>query len=117
MANLNLKPRKDKNSTDFQRKIVAARATLSSRYREYLASLDESDVHNWPKIIATAREAGLGKDQICRELSCAWSTVLRWEAGQTAPSSITRRAIKSALLHLLSERQREESERADTTAA
>jgi hypothetical protein len=81
--------------------IVAERDRLLSLYISYLRDLDEHDPTVWAEIVKRAREAGLEKDTLCQELSCAWSTILRWEAGQTVPGAFTRTSIKAKLLELL----------------
>ena len=88
------------DSTAVER-IKSARERLLSEYIRYLDGIDERDPAAWATIVTNAREAGLDKDTLCRELSCAWSTVLRWEAGQTVPGSFTRSAIKARLLQML----------------
>lgn len=84
--------------------IEAVRASLLVTQIHYLGALDESEIKHWPEIIRVARAAGIDKETLCRELSCAWSTVLRWEAGHTVPGPNARRGIKARLLELLLER-------------
>lgn len=98
---------KKSDDTTVLRRIEDARRKLLAEYVAYLRTLDESDATNWAKIVKTIREAGLDKDALCRELSCAWSTILRWEAGQTVPGAFTRTAIKARFIALL-EAQRSE---------
>lgn len=81
--------------------VLIHRSTLLNAYIRYIDGLDTKDVGNWALIVEKAREAGLGKEQLCKELSCAWSTVLRWEAGETAPGSFAREAIKARFLSML----------------
>src|SRR5258708_1060787 len=109
MAGVNLKQKSQQDTTVSERDIDSARANLSSIYRQYLERLDEAEPGNWSKIIGKAREAGLSKEELCQELSCAWSTILRWENGQTVPGPFARRAIKEALLRML-DRQRKKIE-------
>ena len=71
---------------------------------QYFGALDESEIKHWPEIIRVARAADIGKETLCRELSCAWSTVLRWEAGHTVAGPNARRGIKARLLELLQAR-------------
>ena len=82
-------------------RVGEARNQLLAEYIGYLHSLDEADTSSWATIVRTAREAGLDKDTLCRELSCAWSTILRWEAGQTVPGPFARTGIKARLVALL----------------
>lgn len=77
------------------------RGILLGIYIKYIHCLDAKDAKNWAIIVSQAREAGLSKEQLCKELSCAWSTVLRWEAGYTAPGPFAREAIKDRLLNML----------------
>jgi DNA-binding transcriptional regulator YiaG len=88
------------DSTAIER-IQSARGQLLSEYVDYLNGIDESDPTAWATVVKTAREAGLDKDTLCHELSCAWSTVLRWEAGQTVPGPFARKSIKARLVELL----------------
>ena len=81
--------------------IDLVRRQLLAECIRYLDGLDASVAADWATIVKTAREAGLGKDTLCHELSCAWSTILRWEAGQTVPGPSARRAIKARLMRLL----------------
>jgi hypothetical protein len=83
--------------------IAQRRTELVSAYADYIESLDTEDEANWASIINTALDAGLDKEQLCKELSCAWSTVHRWGAGQTAPGAFTRKSIKAQLLTMLDE--------------
>ena len=81
--------------------VFIQRSTLLNAYIRYIDGLDTKDVGNWALIVEKAREAGLGKEQLCKELSCAWSTVLRWGAGETAPGPFAREAIKARFLSML----------------
>ena len=85
-------------------KIESVQASLLVTQIHYLGALDESEIKHWPEIIRVARAAGIDKETLCRELSCAWSTVLRWEARHTVPGPNARRGIKARLLELLVER-------------
>jgi hypothetical protein len=67
----------------------------------HIQKMDESDPAVWARIIHLVRQVGLTRETMCRELSCAWSTVLRWGAGQTVPGPFARKAIKERLLELL----------------
>lgn len=86
------------------REIEGAQAELLVRRIQYLGALNESEIKRWPEIVRVARAAGIGKETLCRELSCAWSTVLRWETGRTVPGPNARRGIKARLLELLQAR-------------
>ena len=61
-----------------------SRAEMLAAYAEQIKWLDEHT--HWALLVSKAREAGLEKDDICRELSCAWSTVTRWMAGRRCVS-------------------------------
>ena len=65
--------------------------------RERIERLNEHT--DWAVLIQIA-QANLEKDDILRELSCAWSTVTRWAAGHTRPGPAARTAIKQKLLTL-----------------
>lgn len=79
------------------------RVNLLDAYIKYIEELEVDKLENWALIIRTAREAGLKKQCFCEELSCVWSTVLRWEAGETAPGAFARRAIRQRLITMLLE--------------
>jgi hypothetical protein len=96
--------RGDARLNSLARGIEGAQAELLARRMQYLAALDESEIKHWPEIIRVARAADIGKETLCRELSCAWSTVLRWEAGHTVPGPNARRGIKARLMELLQAR-------------
>ena len=81
--------------------VTVGESQMFSTYVNCLRGLDEHDPDNWASTVNLARKAGLGKETLCRELSCAWSTILRWEAGQTVPGELARGAIKAKLLDLL----------------
>ncbi len=86
--------------------IHKARAQMLSAYIEQIRGLNEHS--KWALLVSKAREAGLEKHDLCRELSCAWSTVTRWMSGQTAPGPFAQTAIKEKLLGMIEEvRQRE----------
>jgi hypothetical protein len=89
------------NHTTALRRVEQAREQLALEYVGYLSSIDETDPAAWKSIIQAARAAGLDKETLCLELSCAWSTILRWEAGQTVPGPFARTGIKERLLGLL----------------
>ena len=69
----------------------------------HIQRMDESDPAVWVRIINLVRQVGLTRETLCRELSCAWSTILRWDAGQTVPGPFARKAMKERLLELLTE--------------
>ena len=79
--------------------IHKARAQMLGAYMEQIRGLDEHS--QWALLVSKARQAGLEKDDLCRELSCAWSTVTRWMAGQTAPGPFAQTAIKEKLLGMI----------------
>lgn len=82
---------------------------MRSQATAHIQKLDESDAGNWARIILLVRQVGLKRETLCRELSCAWSTILRWEAGQTVPGPFARKAIKERLLALLKEKWKKSS--------
>src|SRR6185436_448039 len=84
--------------------IVETLQRARSQAIAHIQKMDESDPATWARIIHLAREVGLTRETLCRELSCAWSTVLRWDAGQTVPGPFARKAIKERLLELLTAR-------------
>ena len=96
-----LKAETDHAAVEHVKKIIHGRADLVEEYRRLITSLDDSDPGKWKQIIAAAREAGLTKDELCREFSCSWSTILRWEAGRNAPGPFARKAMKGRLLEML----------------
>jgi hypothetical protein len=96
-----LKSETDRDASKHVGEIIRERAVIIDKYRSLISILDESNPGKWAQIIAAAREAGLGKDELCREFSCSWSTILRWEAGRNAPGLFARRAIKEKLLQML----------------
>jgi ribosome-binding protein aMBF1 (putative translation factor) len=106
-----------------EREIESGRAALLDARIRLLAALDDSEARAWPKVIRVAREAGVDKETLCRELACAWSTILRWEAGHTVPGIHARRGIKARLMELLRARAldsasgRKSARRAATAAA
>jgi ribosome-binding protein aMBF1 (putative translation factor) len=67
----------------------------------FISAVDAGEFSNWAPIIEAARRGGLTRDQLCRELSCAASTISRWEAGDTAPGRFARESIKELLLKRL----------------
>ena len=84
--------------------ILATLELVRAQAIAHVVKLDESDAAAWAKIIGLVRQVGLTKQTLCRELSCAWSTILRWEAGQTVPGPFARKAIKDRLVELLAEK-------------
>jgi ribosome-binding protein aMBF1 (putative translation factor) len=91
--------------------IARNRRTLIQSYASLIGSLDASDAGNWRTIVGAAREAGLSKDDLCQAFSCAWTTILRWEAGRNAPGPFARKAMKAKLLDMLSALDRAEGAR------
>jgi hypothetical protein len=89
--------------------IQATLDLMRSQAAAHVQKLDESEAGNWARLIAVVRQVGLTKDTLCRELSCAWSTILRWESGQTVPGPFARKAIKERLLELLAEKRKKSS--------
>lgn len=89
--------------------IQATVQLMRSQASAHIQKLDEADAGNWARIIALVRQVGLEKEMLCRELYCAWSTILRWEAGQTVPGPFARKAIKERLLALLTEKRKRSS--------
>jgi len=89
-----------------ERTIHELRAQMLAAYIEQIGGLDEH--REWAVLVGKAREAGLEKEDLCRELSCAWSTVTRWMAGQTAPGPFLRTSIKDKLLLMLGQLQHRE---------
>jgi hypothetical protein len=101
---------KNSSQAESEREIYRSRAELAARYADLIQGLDETN--QWVLIVTKALEAGLRKRELCRELSCSWSTILRWKAGDTAPGPFARRKIKETLLRLIEELKRTESKRA-----
>lgn len=79
------------------------RAELLDAYVAYLRNLDEKDVRNWAHIVNTLKEAGIQREQLVKALGCALSTIIRWEAGDTAPGPFAREALKERFLSILSD--------------
>ena len=77
------------------------RAELLEAYIAHLRDLDEKDRKNWAHIVNTLREAGIQREQLMKELGCALSTIIRWEAGDTAPGPFAREALKTRFLTIL----------------
>lgn len=98
---------KNVSHTTAFRRVEQAREQLVLEYIGYLHSIDEADPAAWKDIIQVARAAGLDKETLCLELSCAWSTILRWEAGQTVPGPFARTGIKERLVGLLQQQIRQ----------
>jgi ribosome-binding protein aMBF1 (putative translation factor) len=96
-----------------EREIHEARAALADKYVDYIRNADEMQPAEWSRIVVNAREAGLKKRDLCRELSCSWSTILRWEAGDTLPGPFARRAIKAKLLEMITSIRSEEQRRVE----
>ncbi len=86
--------------------IHKARVQMLGAYMEQIRGLNEHS--EWALLVSKAREAGLGKDDLCRELSCAWSTVTRWMSGQTAPGPFAQTGIKDKLLGMIEEMRQKE---------
>jgi hypothetical protein len=93
-----------------EREIYRSRAQLAAQYASLIQSLDETN--QWALITGKALEAGLKKEELCRELSCAWSTILRWKAGDSSPGPFSRRAIKATLLRMIADLEKSEIRRA-----
>ncbi len=91
--------------------IAHNRRALVRSYASLIGSLDASDAGNWRMIVGAARQAGLSKDDLCQSFSCAWTTILRWEAGRNAPGPFAREAMKAKLLDMLSALERDEDRR------
>jgi ribosome-binding protein aMBF1 (putative translation factor) len=102
--------------SQLERDICHHRAQLADKYAEYIKSLDDTDKEAWALIVSTARDAGLKKEDLCRELSCAWSTILRWQTGDTAPGPFARRTIKQKLVEMILEVERAEEHKAAAAA-
>lgn len=82
-----------------ERTIHGSRAAMLEGYVDLIRKLDEQA--HWALIVGQAREAGLQKEELCWELSCSWSTITRWMAGQTMPGPVARRRIKDKLIEML----------------
>jgi hypothetical protein len=104
-------PKSDPVSVHHMEHIAHNRRALIGSYMSWIESLDPSDAMNWRTIVGAAREAGLSKDDLCRSFSCAWTTILRWEAGRNAPGPFARKAMKATLLDMLAQLHHAESER------
>jgi ribosome-binding protein aMBF1 (putative translation factor) len=91
--------------------IAYNRRALVRSYASLIESLDAAAAGNWRTIVGAAREAGLSKDDLCQSFSCAWTTILRWEAGRNAPGPFARRAMKAKLLDMLAALDRAEGKR------
>jgi hypothetical protein len=94
--------RKENARGQITRKIYDTRAELAKQYVELLTTMDESRAEQWAPIISAARDAGLEKAALTKELSCSWSTILRWQAGDTLPGPFARHAIKAKLIEMIS---------------
>lgn len=88
--------------TNIRSKIEKTRGALARQHMDLIISLDELRSEQWSIIVATALEAGLRRETLCRELSCSWSTILRWKAGETSPGPFARGAIKAKLVEMIS---------------
>ena len=97
---------------DHKREIHNSRAHTLAVFHRLISKLDETA--EWPRIIHEAREAGLTKEILVNELSCAWSTILRWQAGHTAPGPFARQAIKARVLELIAAEREAELRRAES---
>ncbi len=101
-------------STSFlshERAIHGSRAAMLLAYIDLIRELDERE--HWALIVTKAKEAGLRKEDLCLELSCSWSTITRWAAGQTAPGPFGRRNVKAKLIEMLGSYQEQETRSAD----
>ena len=94
-----------------ERTIHGSRAAMLEGYIHLIRRLDEQA--HWALIVGKAREAGLQKEELCCELSCSWSTITRWMAGQTMPGPFARRRIKDKLIEMLEELRGQEMLRAE----
>ena len=97
-----------------EQKIYKLKAETLQTYKELLSELDEHA--DWALLVKKAHEAGLEKEDLCRELSCAWSTATRWMAGQTRPGPFARTAIKDKFVKMIEAQQEKQSELADSLA-
>jgi ribosome-binding protein aMBF1 (putative translation factor) len=104
-------PKSDPVSARHMEHIAYNRQALVRSYASLIESLDASDAGNWRTIIGAAREAGLSKEELCLSFSCAWTTILRWEAGRNAPGPFARNAMKAKLLEMLDRLYHAEGER------
>ena len=110
-------PKMDPVSVRHMEDIARNRRVLVASYASLLESLDASDAGNWRTIVGAAREAGLSKDDLCQSFSCAWTTILRWEAGRNAPGPFARKAMKATLLDMLEALDRAEGKRLEDLQA
>jgi DNA-binding transcriptional regulator YiaG len=101
MARGTMRQRKGASAASLRADIACSEQDLRNKYFMLIDQLDAGDPYNWKEIVALSRRAGLRKDQLCGELSCAWSTVLRWEAGTSVPGPNARFGIKLRLLAML----------------
>lgn len=69
-----------------------------------ISQIDTQDRSKWRYIIEAAFDAGVGEEDIRRELGTSPSTVYRWRTEDVAPRAGTRRLMKGALLKLIEER-------------
>ncbi len=97
-------------SSYHEHQIHASHAVTLGHYVDCINALDER--MQWGEIVSKAYEAGLRKEQLCEELSCSWSTVTRWMAGQTAPGPFARAAIKAKLIEMVLRMKDDATERA-----
>lgn len=91
----------------YEHSIHRGRSDMLGGYLGQIKSLDEAT--QWALIIVKACEAGLGKEELCLELACSWSTITRWRAGHTAPGPFMRQAVKAKLVEMLERRCRSEA--------
>lgn len=91
----------------YEKKIHNSRAVLIEDYIDLIKKLDEQA--EWAMLVNKAREAGLGKEELQRETSYSWSTVIRWSAGHTAPGQFARTALKAKFIELLDSMRQQES--------
>ena len=106
-----LKPLVDSSSMKLLVVIIQDRVALIAKYSRLIEGMDPDDASQWQHIVAAAREGGVNKEALCEAFSCAWSTVLRWQAGRNAPGQFSRGAMKARLLGLLGDRHAAELER------
>lgn len=74
---------------------------LIESYIQSIGKLDTGDEKNWALIITQALDAGLSREQLCKEFSCSRQTMLRWRTGQTAPGLSAREAMRNRILRML----------------
>ncbi len=110
-------PKMDSVSVRHMQDIAHNRRALIGSYASLIRSLDASDPGNWGAIVGAARQAGVSKDDLCQSFSCAWTTILRWEAGRNAPGPFARNAMKAKLLDMLSALDRAEGKRLEELQA